>query len=212
MKSLSLVLAVLCLSLVASLDASAKKKSWPTQDPSQESAQDSNSNPSMPECLDGGRSPINGAINRQVLEWKEKTQNQYHDRALIVGKLVNVLQERNSHLHLEVDIGTAGSLAARNESIEIVYNKSFGEVDGFKTGSTVAACGDYITSNAKSGRYEASPVGAIIHWVHASTDPGKHAHGFLIIDGRLYGQKIPQDDRNRQGNGFMEQFLNASGF
>jgi hypothetical protein len=120
---------------------------------------------------------------------------------------VSVILDRQSHLHLEIDIGTAGKPAARNEHIEIVYNKSFGKVDDVKTGSTVEACGDYITSNAKSGGYEASPMGAIIHWVHASNDTAKHSDGFLMIDGHLYGQEKPKDGK---GGDFTESL--AAGF
>lgn len=147
--------------------------------------------PKLPNCMGENRTPL-AANNEQVLVWKEETPNQFQARALVVGRLVKVLLDRKSHLHLEIDIGTAGSPLARDEHIEIVYNKKFGSVNGVATGAEVAACGDYITAREKAGNYPPSPVGAIIHWVHMSPNPGKHPSGFLMIDKELFGQVNPE--------------------
>jgi hypothetical protein len=141
----------------------------------------------LPTCLDVDRSPIARANNEEVIAWKQGTKNQYRDRALIIGKLVGVLLERKSHLQLEVDL-TPHYNESRSDNVEIIYNKSFGEVPDVKIGSPVAACGDYITAKEQAGNYPPSPVGAIIHWVHASNNPEKHSSGYLIINGTEYGK------------------------
>lgn len=145
----------------------------------------------LPACLDDNRTPL-AVNNSQVLVWKEESPNQFKARALVIGKLVKVLLDRKSHLHLEIDLGTAGAPLARDEHIEIVYNKKFGSVDGIATGAEVAACGDYITAREKAGSYPPSPVGAIIHWVHMSPNPGKHPSGFLMIGKEVFGQVNPE--------------------
>lgn len=133
--------------------------------------------------------PIN---NDQVLQWKESTPNQFKARAHVMGKIVNTILDRDSHLHIEIDLND-GPQKARNENLEVVYNKKFGEVPAYRAGMILQACGDYITATQSSGPYKPSPVGAIIHWVHMSPDPSRHASGFLAIDGKVTGQKNPND-------------------
>lgn len=141
-----------------------------------------------PACLDRNKVAFTAPNNAQVLSWKESTKDQYHDRALVMGKLVGVLLDRSSHLHLEIDIGGPGAPRARNQRIEIVYNKEFGAVTDYRTGSEVYACGDYITTK---GGNNPSVTGAIVHWVHMSPDQGKHSNGFLMIDGKVHGMEAP---------------------
>lgn len=142
----------------------------------------------LPTCVDRNRSAMR-SNNEEVIRWKTATENQYKDRALVIGSLVSVLQERKSHLHIQIDMDpTSGQ--GTEDHIEIIYNRAFGEVDkSIHPGMPVAACGDYITSRERAGNYPASPVGAIVHWVHASNNPGKHAHGFLSIAGVIYGNE-----------------------
>lgn len=142
----------------------------------------------FPSCLDFDRRPLE-VNNNEVLQWKEKTPNQYKDRALIVGSLINVILDRKSHLHLEMDLTPEEGSDDRDDHIEIVYNKEFGRVDRLEKGLEIVACGDYITSNEQSGPYKPSPLGAIVHWVHASNNTQKHVHGFLMIDGKLFGHE-----------------------
>ncbi len=141
-----------------------------------------------PACLDKNKKALPAPNNAQVLSWKESTPDQYQDRALVVGKLVGVLLDRASHLHLEIDIGGPGAPQARNQRIEIVYNKDFGSVTDYRTGSEVYACGDYITTK---GGNKPSVTGAIVHWVHMSPDQNRHSNGYLMIDGKLHGQQTP---------------------
>jgi hypothetical protein len=147
-----------------------------------------------PECTRRGQ-PME-VNNRQVLDWKTSTKNQYQDRGFVVGHVVQALQSRNSHLHLEIDLDPSSN--DRADHIEIVYNKEFGAIPRFSQGSEAVVCGDYITSNQETKRYKPSPVGAIIHWVHMSPNPGRHDHGFMMLDGVLTGQENPNDKRGNQ--------------
>lgn len=194
------VLAVVCVLGFAST-AEAKKQKW-VEVPAVEET-------NLPTCLDRNRQAIRGDNNAEVLRWKEQTQNQYKDRALISGTLVGVILDRNSHLHLQVNLTGDENGKDIRDHIEIVYNKSFGEVAAVSPGMKVQACGDYITASEQSGPYKPSPVGAIVHWVHKSNTPDRHANGFLAIDGKVYGLKDEegggrfnrrQDQRQRDGD------------
>ncbi len=138
--------------------------------------------------------------NERVLRLKATTKNQYQDRAFITGVLVGVLQERSSHIHLDVFLGQTPSGKGKDSDIEIVYNRAFDDVDSrsLKPGMEVTACGDFINSFAQSGRYAPSPVGAIIHWTHMAPRP-PHQSGFLVIDGREYGKTNPNDRGDARG-------------
>jgi hypothetical protein len=94
---------------------------------------------------------------------------------------------KKSHEHFEV-VFQSGKV---NDNIEIIYNTQFGQLPPIRPGSQIAICGDYITSNAPTSQYQASPDGAIIHWVHRSNNPRKHATGYLVVNGSLYGGFIP---------------------
>jgi hypothetical protein len=70
----------------------------------------------------------------------------------------------------------------------VIYNEQFGAVPATRAGDQFEACGDYITSNAPSGQYPASPDGAIVHWIHQSPNPKSHDSGYLIVNGVVCGQ------------------------
>lgn len=122
--------------------------------------------------------------NQKVLEWKSQTANQYLNRGHIDGILIYNYSDNNGHHHYQVQIGND-----HKDTIEVIYNISFGDIPQIPLGSHFEACGDYITSNAPSGGYPASPDGAIIHWVHKSKSPKKHDSGFVVVNGVLYGTK-----------------------
>lgn len=147
------------------------------------------------ECKGDGVGNI-GINNDQVLKWKESTPNQFKARAHVMGRIVNTLLDRQSHLHIEIDLND-GPQVARNEHLEVIYNKKFGGVPPYRAGMILQACGDYITATKSTGSYKPSPVGAIIHWVHMSPDPQRHAGGFLAIDGQVTGQVNPNDRGTR---------------
>lgn len=134
-----------------------------------------------PDCMSRGRLlPIN---NSEVLEYKKTSKEQFRSRGHIEGTVTKVYGGKASHYHFQATIGPN-----KADTIEIIYNKSFGEIPNIAIGSQVQACGDYITARVPSGRYPASPDGALIHWVHHSPNPRKHDHGFVILDGVVYGQ------------------------
>ncbi|MEK6705358.1 MAG: DUF3465 domain-containing protein [Bdellovibrionota bacterium] len=123
--------------------------------------------------------------NKQVLHWKRTTQNQFRERGHISGMVVEIFPDRNGHEHFVVNIGSYFE-----DTIEVIYNQDFGALPGLKIGMRAEACGDYITSIAQSGPYPPSPVGGIIHWVHKNPSRKGHDPGFLILDGKIYGQDM----------------------
>ena len=132
-----------------------------------------------PVCMSKGQAlPV---MNDVVLKWKAETRNQYKNRALIDGALSNLYPDKSGHVHISVRIG-----ANNQDTIELVYNEKFGRLPDMIVGDKIKACGDYITSNARTKRYPASPDGAIIHWVHKSNND-RHDHGFVIVNDRVYG-------------------------
>jgi hypothetical protein len=134
----------------------------------------------IPDCMDHGQIlPLN---NAQVLSWKSTTANQFLARGHISGTLGKIYPDHSGHNHFQVIIGSNP-----NDTIEVIYNQSFGALAPLNPGSVIEACGDYITSNAAS-KYPASPDGAILHWVHKGT--GSHDGGYVDIDGDLDGQGL----------------------
>lgn len=134
----------------------------------------------VPACMAGGQTlAVN---NAQVIDWKNTSQNQFHSRGHIQGQLMKVYADKTGHHHFEVLIG-----ANATDTIEVIYNESFGAIPTIAPGVEVEACGDYITSNSPAGGYSASPDGAILHWVHGSTS-ASHDSGYVAIDGTVYGQ------------------------
>jgi hypothetical protein len=134
---------------------------------------------SSPLCI-GDNQPL-PVINEQVLQWKKTTPNSFKKRGHIEGVLTKIYPNKTGHVHIQVQIGQE-----RFETIEVIYNTKFGKVGAMQIGSTVEACGDYITSNKRTGRYKPSPDGAIIHWVHRSNND-HHESGYMMIDGVVYG-------------------------
>ena len=134
---------------------------------------------STPVCL-SSHQPI-PVDNQEVLGWKTGTANLFLARSHVQGRVTRVYPDRNGHNHFAIQIGPGPS-----DTLEVIYNSSFGQLPNIRPGMSVEACGDYITSNAPA-QYPASPDGAIIHWVHRNPRGG-HDSGFLVINGSLYGQ------------------------
>lgn len=170
------------------------------------------SNSNLPGCEDFDGRPLQ-VNNRQVLEWKQSTKNQFKDRGYVTGVLVGVIQQRPSHLHLDVFLGETQSGTGKDSDIELIYNREFGDVNvnNLRPGMEVSACGDYITSNKDTPRYKASPLGAILHWIHKATG-GTHPSGFLMIDGQLYGAEDPSPYQPRQRGGYNQGGQDEQGY
>jgi hypothetical protein len=135
----------------------------------------------IPDCLDkdGSVLPVD---NSDVSSWKTSEPNQYLARAHVQGTITRLYSPATGHDHFEITMSNDGG-----DTLEVVYNHGFGPLPQLSVGMNVEACGDFINSYAQAGGYQASPDGAIIHWVHAS-DNDKHQDGFVAIDGVVYGQ------------------------
>ncbi len=134
----------------------------------------------IPDCKD--RNLVMSVNNQRILEFKKSTANGYMSRGFVSGVVSRVFPARNSHDHYEIKIGEN-----ENDVLEVVYNVAFGETPSPVEGMHVEACGDYITAFAQNGPYPASPSEAIIHWVHYNPKNSGHDHGFVAMDGSLYG-------------------------
>jgi hypothetical protein len=137
---------------------------------------------SAPPCFGNGNQEL-PIIDGQVVQWEHTTPNQFLARAHVAGPIVQTYPDQNGHTHFEIRIGNGP-----DDLLEVIYNQSFGPTPEPRIGMSVEACGDYITSDAPSGPYPASPAGAIIHWIHANPSGRGHAPGYLIMDGQLCGQ------------------------
>jgi hypothetical protein len=145
-----------------------------------------------PECIgeEGQAIPID---NSTPISWKIKEANGWQTRSHIDGYFVAVTNDGNSHFKFTIQIGPD-----KNDLIEVVYNKEFGQYPAVFPGMKVEACGDFINAFAQFGRYPPSPAGAIIHWVHKNPkySPGKHEHGYLVMDQVLVGYQNPKQQSN----------------
>lgn len=131
--------------------------------------------------------------NLQVLNWKKNTANKFEDRAHVSGRITDFYPDKNSHDHFQVQIGQSP-----DDTIELIYNQNFGELpDDLFEGMMIQACGDYITAKAQSGPYPPSPDGAILHWIHYSPR-SSHEHGFLVIEGKVFGMKTFRGGQGRE--------------
>ncbi|MBC7387027.1 MAG: hypothetical protein H7301_12810 [Cryobacterium sp.] len=144
-------------------------------------------NAKMPVCMRGTQEIQ--IDNARVIDMKQKTANQYHDRGFVEGRVAIPPTVQGDHVHFSLAIGPA-----KKDTVEIIYNfdTDFGELaQGIRMGDTVVVCGDYITSNAPAGGYRASPDGALIHWTHwnPATRAGSmnHEHGFIMTGSTLSG-------------------------
>jgi hypothetical protein len=135
----------------------------------------------IPPCMEKGK-PI-PVDNQEVLTWKSSTPNNFKQRAYVKGKVLQAYPDHSGHEHFQLQIGPD----PENDTIEVIYNKKFGDVPAPTPGMKVKACGDYITSTSQTSGFPVSPDGAIIHWVHMNPKNQGHAHGFMVMDGDLIG-------------------------
>lgn len=139
----------------------------------------------LPACLDNAGQALS-LNNDQVLQWKAAGQDQFHSRGHVKGSLVRNYPDHTGHTHFEVQIGNDAT-----DTIEVIYNQSFGDLPDLTPGLDVEVCGDYITTGSQGNG--ASPDGAIIHWVHKNPSGHGHPSGYVAINGVAYG--------NGNGNG-----------
>ncbi len=120
--------------------------------------------------------------NDQVIAWRNEGKNKFLSRALIKGIIVGVIENRQGHIHFEVDFDK--DLTTTRDRIEVIYNVEFGDVPDFRNGDELIACGDFVVDSW-------SPLGGVVHWLHSNPNSSKNKHedGFLVINGTLTGLK-----------------------
>lgn len=142
--------------------------------------------------------------NEHVLRLKKTTPNQTQSRAYVAGTYLHEYSDPSGggHNHFSIQIGASTQKVDR---LEVVFNVEFGRLPRLNPGDQVEACGDYITANAPTEKYRASPDDAIIHWVHenprGSSGRG-HESGFLRINGVVYGHRGINNSRPRSDHDF----------
>jgi len=148
------------------------------------SAQAFLSNAQTPVCLEGPQEI--SVDNARVLRFKVQEKNQFLARAYVEGKVISMPEQQGDHDHFSISIGNKAT-----DTLEVIYNNEFGNMPNVQLGDQVTVCGDFINSFARAGGYDASPDGAIIHWVHYN--PGTrsssrgHEHGFIQFGTDLVG-------------------------
>ena len=132
------------------------------------------------DCVDGKGQPL-PVNNAQIVVWKHSTPNQFLARGHAAGTITKLYPDHNGHTHFEITLSQTA-----NETLEVIYNQSFGSLPALAPGMAVDTCGDYITSTAAANGYQASPDGAIIHWIHQS-DSANHPSGYVEINNNVFG-------------------------
>jgi len=89
-----------------------------------------------------------------------------------------MMENRQGHAHLEIDLDH--NLATSDDRLEVIYNNKYGDLPDVQEGDKISACGDLIVDKH-------SPHKAIIHWLHKSPNLKSHDHGFLAINGIVFG-------------------------
>lgn len=114
----------------------------------------------------------------QVLVWREELDHKFTARAFVKGRLVRVMEDRQKHIHFEVDLDE--DLITIDDRIEVIFNTRFGPIPAHQPGDEVIACGDFVVDHY-------SPHRGVIHWLHMSPKKNAHEDGFIIINGVVGG-------------------------
>lgn len=117
----------------------------------------------------------------QVLVWRDQQPHKFTARAYIKGRLVQLIEDRQRHVHFEVDLDE--DLNTNDDRVEVIFNTGFGPLPAYQPGDEVIACGDFVVDNY-------SPHRAVIHWLHLSPKKNKHDDGFIIINGVIAGHTL----------------------
>ncbi|MFS4458030.1 hypothetical protein [Bdellovibrio sp. HCB2-146] len=132
----------------------------------------------IPACMD--KTERLSFNESRVLMWRELTEQKFVGRAFVRGVIVRLIEDRQNHMHFEVDLD--GNLSTQDDRVEVIYNTKFGALTDYRIGDQVIACGDFIKDRW-------SPLGAVIHWLHSNPKKSApHEHGFLIINDVIFGQ------------------------
>ncbi|AHZ84862.1 hypothetical protein Bb109J_c2168 [Bdellovibrio bacteriovorus] len=131
----------------------------------------------IPQCFDRkDRMEFNES---QVLTWREFMENKFTARAFVDGTLVRLMEDRQGHVHFEVDLDE--NLNTDDDRVEVIYNVKYGKLPEYQPGDRIIACGDFVVD-----KY--SPHKAVIHWLHINPKKGgPHEDGFIAINGQVAG-------------------------
>ena len=134
-------------------------------------------NTDLPVCKNKSEDlPFN---NEQVIEWRHTQKPKFLARAFIQGVIVSEIENRQGHVHFEVDLDK--DLTTTADRVEVIYNIEFGALPDYRAGDELIACGDFIVDSW-------SPMGAVVHWLHYNPKAkNKHEDGFIVINGALAG-------------------------
>lgn len=133
-----------------------------------------------PACLDKKeRMEFN---DNRLLLYRDEMEKKFTARGFIKGTLISVIEDRQKHVHFEVDLDE--DLQTTDDRLEVIYNTKFGPLPEFNAGDEIIACGDFVVDPY-------SPHGAVLHWLHSSPELKKHEHGYLMINGIIAGNEIP---------------------
>jgi hypothetical protein len=137
----------------------------------------------VPACMDKTtRMEFNES---QVLVLRDLPEYKLTARAFVEGILVRVMEDRQRHIHFEVDLDA--DLVTTDDRVEVIYNTKFGPVPDHRPGDQIIACGDFVVDPY-------SPLRGVIHWLHMSPKLKTHDHGFLIINGTITGLINPKPE------------------
>lgn len=139
----------------------------------------------VPACFDN---KVRMEFNEgQVLAWRDVTERKFTARAFVRGILVAVIEDRQKHVHFEVDLDK--NLETQDDRIEVIYNVKFGPLPPFQEGDALVMCGDYVTDPYSAHK-------AVIHWLHAAPKKSNHDHGYLMINESVAGRDVPEKEDN----------------
>ncbi|WP_253721009.1 hypothetical protein [Bdellovibrio bacteriovorus] len=137
-----------------------------------------------PACLDKkDRMDFNES---RLLAYRDEMEKKFTARAFIQGRIVEVMEDRQKHVHFEVDLDE--DLSTNEDRIEVIYNTKFGPLPEFRAGDVLVACGDFVVDPY-------SPFKAVVHWLHMSPNLKSHEHGYLSINGIVTGLINPKPEK-----------------
>lgn len=138
-----------------------------------------------PPCFDRkARMEYNDSM---VLSWREFMESKFTARAFIKGRLVLLMEDRQNHVHFEVDLDE--DLNTQDDRVEVIYNTKYGPLPEYQPGDEIIACGDFVADPY-------SPHRAVIHWLHLNPKKGgPHEDGYLSINGQVTGLTLKKKEK-----------------
>lgn len=138
----------------------------------------------LPACMDKkDRLEFN---ENKVLIWRDHLEKKETARAFVKGIIVRIMEDRQKHVHFEVDFDK--DLSTKDDRIEVIYNTKFGPLPENRPGDEIIACGDFVADPY-------SPFKGVVHWLHMSPKKSAHDDGYLAINGVVTGLVNPKPEK-----------------